>query len=117
MTDTNNAPSGEDWRSAHARMWERIRRTDEIQKSWRSMRPATLLDASRALCDSEALLRLRKHGAEQQSADRDAPPPTTEELLWLKENLIEHQQSVEKLIQLIEALLSARTHQPDSEEE
>ncbi|HEY9632137.1 MAG TPA: hypothetical protein V6D14_01940 [Coleofasciculaceae cyanobacterium] len=85
--DTNGAPIEDDWRARYARMSEQIRRTDEIQKRWRSMPPTTLVDAAKALCD------------------RDAPPPTTEELLWLKENLIQHQQSVEKLIQLIEALL------------
>jgi hypothetical protein len=35
------------------------------------------------------------------------PPPTTEELLCLRDNLIEHQQAVEKLLGLIESLLQA----------
>jgi hypothetical protein len=53
------------------------------------MPPATLIDAAKLLCNG------------------DAPPPTTEELLWLRENLIEHQQAVGKLVELIEFLLQS----------
>lgn len=77
-----------EWEEWKARVDERLRRTDEIQKSWKRQ-PTTLIDAARALCDV------------------DAPPPMTEELIWLKEKLSEHQQSVEKLILLIETLLDA----------
>jgi hypothetical protein len=93
--DTNDTPVEDDWRARYARMREKICRTDEVQKSWQSMPPTTLVDAAKVLCD------------------RDAPPPTREELLWLKENLIQHQHSVEKLIQLIEALLSSQ-HERES---
>ena len=52
------------------------------------MDSATLVDAAKLLCES------------------DAPPPTPEELRWLRDNLLEHQQAVEKLIKLIESLLN-----------
>jgi hypothetical protein len=87
MTDTDSTPV-EDWRVREARIEEKLRR---LKENRRSPRPSTLIDAARALCDV------------------DAPPPTTEELIWLKEKLSEHQQSVERLIQLIEALLDSNT--------
>ncbi|NEQ27500.1 MAG: hypothetical protein F6K28_52555 [Microcoleus sp. SIO2G3] len=87
MTDTDSIPV-EDWRVRDARIEEKLR---HLKENRRSPRPSTLIDAARALCDV------------------DAPPPTAEELIWLKEKLSEHQQSVERLIQLIEALLDSST--------
>jgi hypothetical protein len=89
VTQKDDALPAEDWRVAHARIEEKLRRNAQIQKGWKSMPPATLIDAAKLLCNG------------------DAPPPTTEELLWLRENLIEHQQAVGKLVELIEFLLQS----------
>jgi hypothetical protein len=100
-----------EWEESMSRIDSRLRRTEEIQKSWQR-HPATLIDAASSLCDASS------------------PPPTTEELLWLKEKLTEHQTSVEKLIELVSALLIQQSgadvaakvsgggeNQPDGEEE
>jgi hypothetical protein len=94
MAETDSSPV-EDWRVRDAQIEEKLRR---LQENRRAPRPTTLVDAARALCDV------------------DAPPPTTEELIWLKEKLLEHQQSVERLVQLIETLLdtSGKPHHPDA---
>jgi hypothetical protein len=89
VTQKDDALPAEDWRVAHAEIEEKLRRNAQIQKGWKSMPPATLIDAAKLLCNG------------------DAPPPTTEELLWLRENLIEHQQAVGKLVELIEFLLQS----------
>jgi hypothetical protein len=89
VTQKDDALPAEDWRVAHAGIEEKLRRNAQIQKGWKSMPPATLIDAAKLLCNG------------------DAPPPTTEELLWLRENLIEHQQAVGKLVELIEFLLQS----------
>lgn len=89
VTQKDDAPPAEDWRVAHARIEEKLRRNTQIQKSWKSMPPTTLVDAAKALCEP------------------DAPPPTPEELVWLRDNLIEHQQAVGKLVELIELLLQS----------
>ncbi|MEQ9233416.1 hypothetical protein [Coleofasciculus sp. E2-BRE-01] len=78
----------EDWRVAHTRIEEKLRRNAQTQKGWTLMDSATLVDAAKLLGES------------------DAPPPTPEELRWLRDNLLEHQQAVEKLIKLIDSLLN-----------
>jgi hypothetical protein len=78
----------EDWRVAHTRIEEKLRRNAQTQQGWKLMDSATLVDAAEFLCES------------------DAPPPTPEELRWLRDNLLEHQQAVEKLIKLIDSLLN-----------
>ena len=97
VTPTEDSPTKEDWRVTHAGIEEKLRRNAQIQKGWKSMAPATLIDAAKLL------------------SDPDAPPPTTEELLWLRENLIEHQQAVEKLLGLIESLLQSVATASESE--
>ena len=95
MGDTDEVSIDDDWRSRNARIRANIRRTEEIQKGWHLLGSVTLVDIARMLCDT------------------DAPPPTTEELRWLKDNLIEHQTSVVKLISLIEILLErTNEHSP-----
>jgi hypothetical protein len=89
LTPTEDTRTEEDWRVAHTEIEEKLRRNAQIQNGWKSMPPATVIDAAKLLCDP------------------DAPPPTTEELLCLRDNLIEHQQAVEKLLGLIESLLQA----------
>ena len=101
MTDSEviyreDTPDQEDWRVAHARIEEKLRRNAKIQQQWNSSRPTTLVDAAKSLCD------------------RNAPPPTPEELVWLRDNLIEHQQAVGKLIELIEFLLQSATSTSES---
>ncbi|MEQ8997482.1 MAG: hypothetical protein RID53_13395 [Coleofasciculus sp. B1-GNL1-01] len=78
----------EDWRVAHTRIEEKLRRNAQTQKGWTLMDSATLVDAAKLLCES------------------DAASPTPEELRWLRDNLLEHQQAVEKLIKLIDSLLN-----------
>ena len=97
VTHTDDTPPAEDWRVAHARIEEKLRRNAQIQKRWKSMNPTTLVDAASSL------------------GEPDAPPPTFEELLWLKDNLLEHQQVVEKLIELIESLLQSVASASESE--
>lgn len=97
MTHTENALPEEDWRVAHARIEEKLRRNAQIQKGWKSMSSTTLIDAAKSLCEP------------------DAPPPTPEELLWLRNNLIEHQQAVGKLIELIESLLQSTASASESQ--
>ena len=97
VTQKDDALPAEDWRVAHARIEEKLRRNAQIQKGWKSMPPTTLIDAAKSLCE------------------RDAPPPTTEELLWLRDNLILHQQAVGKLIELIESLLQSTASAAESE--
>ncbi len=97
VTHTEDAIASEDWRVAHARIEEKLRRNAQIQKGWKSMSSTTLVDTAKSLCE------------------RDAPPPTPEELLWLRDNLIEHQQAVGKLIELIESLLQSTASASQSE--
>ncbi len=97
VTHTEDALPEEDWRVAHARIEEKLRRNAQIQKGWKSMPPTTLVDAAKLLCEG------------------DAPPPTPEELVWLRDNLIEHQQAVGKLLELIESLLQSTASTSQSE--
>lgn len=97
VTHTEDALPEEDWRVAHARIEEKLRRNTQIQKGWKSMSSTTLVDAASSLCE------------------RDAPPPTSEELVWLRDNLVEHQQAVGKLIELIESLLQSTASASKSE--
>ncbi len=78
----------DEWNAAMARIDEKLRRNAELQSRWKR-NPATLIDAARLLCDP------------------DAPPPTAEELQWLLNKLLEHQKSVEQLIELTQLLLKA----------
>lgn len=97
VTQTEDALPEEDWRVAHARIEEKLRRNAQIQKGWKSMSSTTVVDAASSLCE------------------RDAPPPTAQELLWLRDNLVEHQQAVGKLIELIESLLQSVSSADQSE--
>jgi hypothetical protein len=97
VTHTEDALPEEDWRVAHARIEEKLRRNAQIQKGWQSMHPTTLVDAAKFL------------------GKPDAPPPTAQELLWLRDNLVEHQQAVGKLIELIESLLQSVSSADQSE--
>ncbi|HEY9602572.1 MAG TPA: hypothetical protein V6C85_13235 [Allocoleopsis sp.] len=97
VTQKDDALPAEDWRVAHANIEEKLRRNAQIQKGWKSMSSTTLVDAAKLLCDP------------------DAPPPATEELLWLRDNLISHQQAVGKLIELIESLLQSTASASKSE--
>ncbi len=97
VTQTEDALPEEDWRVAHARIEEKLRRNAQIQKGWQSMHPTTLVDAAKFL------------------GKPDAPPPTAQELLWLRDNLVEHQQAVGKLIELIESLLQSVSSADQSE--
>ena len=97
VTQSEDALPEEDWRVAHARIEEKLRRNAQIQKGWQSMHPTTLVDAAKFL------------------GKPDAPPPTAQELLWLRDNLIEHQQAVGKLIELIESLLQSVSSADQSE--
>ena len=99
VTQKDDAPPAEDWHVAHARIEEKLRRNAQIQKRWKSMHSATLVDAALSLCEP------------------NAPPPTLEELVWLKDNLIEHQHAVAKLLELIESLLHiAKASESESSE-
>ena len=97
VTQSEDALPEEDWRVAHARIEEKLQRNAQIQKGWQSMHPTTLVDAAKFLCKP------------------DAPPPTAQELLWLRDNLVEHQQAVRKLIELIESLLQSVSSADQSE--
>lgn len=97
VTHTEDALPEEDWRVAHAGIEEKLRRNAQIQKGWKLMSSTTLVDAAKSLCEP------------------DAPPPTAQELLWLKDNLVEHQQAVGKLIELIESLLQSVSNADQSE--
>jgi hypothetical protein len=88
ITQQDDTIPEEDWRVAHTRIEEKLRRNAQTQKGWTLMDSATLVEAAKLLCES------------------DAPPPTAEELRWLRDNLLEHQQAVEKLIKLIDSLLN-----------
>ena len=53
MTDSEviymeDTPDQEDWRVAHARIEEKLRRNAEIQQQWNSTRPTTLIDAAKS---------------------------------------------------------------------
>lgn len=92
MVDVGNSSFDDDWRSRQARIQASIRRTQEAQRKSREIDLGlplmpTLIEVAGLLCD------------------QDAPPPTVQELCWLKDNLVMHQQSVERLIGLIEMLL------------
>ncbi len=97
VTQSEDALPEEDWRVAHARIEEKLRRNAQIQKGWPSMHPTTLVDAAKFL------------------GEPDAPPPTAQELFWLRDNLVEHQQAVGKLIELIESLLQSVSSADQSE--
>lgn len=64
----------------------KLKKNAELQATWKR-RPGTINDAARQLCD------------------RDAPPPTAEELQWLLERLAQQQRSIDQLIELVKLLL------------